>query len=155
METGEAKDGVKVAFANVQSIVNKMDEFRAMMAVMKPDVMAITETWTHDNIGNEVLNVDGYEIIARHDRNDTEKGRGGGIMIYTKTCINITEIECSTGFNQCASIKMKLGNEEVNLHVIYRSPNSKKTNDDDLSNWVKQMSGTNILIGDFNFPDVD
>ena len=43
----------------------------------------------------------------------------------------------------------------MKLHVVYRSPNSKKTNDDDLCSWVKLMKGSNVLIGDLNFPDID
>ena len=152
---GKEKNGVKVAFANVQSIVNKVDEMRAMMTTIDPDVMAVTETWTHDGIGNEIMNINGYEIISRQDRNDTERGRGGGILIYVKKHMNATVIENNTNFNQCASIKMKFGGEDVKLHVVYRSPNSQKTNDDDLCNWIKNITGVNILIGDFNFPDVD
>ena len=155
MAGGDAKSGVKVSFANVQSIVSKRDEFKAIMAITEPDIMAITETWTHDEIGNEILNVDGYEMISRHDRNDTERGRGGGIIIYAKNKMNVTAVESSTDFNQCASIRMRLGCEDVNVHVVYRSPNSQKANDDSLCRWVKEMRGTNILIGDFNFPDID
>ena len=79
-----------MAFANVQSVVNKVDELRAMMALLKPDVMAVTESWTHDGIGNEILNINGYEIVARHDRNDTERGRGGGKIVYAKNQMNMT-----------------------------------------------------------------
>ena len=59
VEGGETKDGIVVAFANIQSIGNKIDELRATMAMIKPEIMAITETWAHDGIGNEVLNVEG------------------------------------------------------------------------------------------------
>ena len=57
MERGAAKTGIKVAFANVQSIGNKVDELRAMMAMIKPEIMALTETWAHSGIGNEVLSM--------------------------------------------------------------------------------------------------
>ena len=50
---------------------------------------------------------------------------------------------------------MKFRCETIKLHVIYRSPNSKKENDDDLCSWIKEMKGPNVLIGDLNFPDVD
>ena len=69
--------------------------------------------------------------------------------------MDMTVMECSTDFNQCVSMKMKFGNEEAKLHVVYRSPNSQKANDDDLNKWIKEMTGANVLIGDFNFPDVD
>ena len=93
MERGATKPGIKIAFANVQSIGNKMDEMRAIVAMIKPEILAITETWTHEGIGNEVLNIDGYEITARHDRNDTDRGRGGGIIIYARNNVNVAVIE--------------------------------------------------------------
>ena len=52
-------------------------------------------------------------------------------------------------------MKLKFRCEEVSLHVVYRSPNSIKENDDALCKWFKEMAGINILIGDFNLPDVD
>ena len=142
-------------FGNVQSIVNKMDEVRATMALESPDIMALTETWTHEGIGREFLNVEGFELLARSDRNDTEKGRGAGIVIYVKKTINAREIEEKTDFNQSASIEIKNGSENVILHVVYRSPNSSKKNDEDLCQWVGKMRGPNVIIGDFNLPDID
>ena len=69
------KAGVKVIFSNVQSINNKIDEVRAVVAIKKPDIFAMTETWTNDNIGNSHLELDGFEIIAREDRRDTGRKR--------------------------------------------------------------------------------
>ena len=113
-------------FGNVQSIVNKMDEMRAIIALEKPDIVAMTETWTHEGIGNEFLNMEEYEMVARSDRNDTERGRGGGIVIFVNKAVNAQQIEEKTDFNQSASIEVKNGSENVRLHVIYRSPNSSK-----------------------------
>ena len=73
---------LNVLFGNAQSVVNKMDKVKAVMAIMKPDIFALTETWTHEGIGDEILAVEGYELTAREDRNDTEKGRGGGIVVF-------------------------------------------------------------------------
>ena len=128
-------DELMVVFGNVQSVINKMDELKAMVAVMKPDILALTETWTHEGIGREIVEVEGYEVAAREDRNDTEKGRGGGIIIYVNKMHNVRRIEENRSFNQSASIEMKNGCEDVKIHVIYRSPNSTKANDDDLCNW--------------------
>ena len=37
---------------------------------------------------------------------------------------------------------------------MYRSPNSTRENDDKLCKWVQELVGTNVIIGDFNFPDI-
>ena len=75
----ERRRRVKVMCTNAQRINNKINELRAIVPVIEPDIIAITESWTNDSIGNEVLEVDGFEIVAREDRRDTEGGRGGGI----------------------------------------------------------------------------
>ena len=50
MEGGERRADINVSFANVQSIVNKMDEVRAFVSLSNCDIMAITETWANDEI---------------------------------------------------------------------------------------------------------
>ena len=52
-------------------------------------------------------------------------------------------------------MEIKNGSEDVKIHVVYRSPNSRRENDEELCNWVKGMSGSNVFVGDFNFPDID
>ena len=76
---GSGEGGITVMFTNAQSIVNKVDELRALVAMTKPDVIALTETWTNDSIGNDYLTISDYEIVVRKDREDTDRGRGGGI----------------------------------------------------------------------------
>ena len=60
MEGRQTKTGVKVVFTNAQSINNKIDEMRALVAINKPDILAITETWTNDSIGDSILEIDGF-----------------------------------------------------------------------------------------------
>ena len=155
MERRPGLNEIKVMFANVQSIVNKLDEIRALMQIQSPDIFAVTESWTNDDIGNDVLRIQGYEIIDRLDRNDTDRGRGGGIIVYAKNNVDIMAEDGKTSFNQCSTVKINSKGEDVRLHVIYRSPNSAKTNDEDLCKWMREMRGQNVLIGDFNFPDID
>ena len=155
MERGRRKESLKVALMNAQSIVNKINELRAMVVIMKPDVIAVTETWANDAIGDALLTIDEYEMVARHDRNDTEGGRGGGILVYAEKSICAWQIDNDTSFNQLVSVKIKNGCEDFILSVIYRSPNSSRVNDEALCNWMNRLSGTNLLIGDFNYPDID
>ena len=136
---------MKVIFSNVQSIVKKIDEVRAWVAITKPDIFVATETWANSDLGDALFGMDGYDLIAREDRNDTERGRGGGIMVYAEKSLQIWKVEIDTDFNQYASVCIKCGREEINLHVIYRSPNSKKENDDELCGWIRKMPGKNSL----------
>ena len=68
-------------YTNAQSIVNKMGELRAVASLKKPDVIALTETWTNCDITDDFLSLEGYELMERKDRADTSRGRGGGILV--------------------------------------------------------------------------
>ena len=155
MERRPGLSEIKIMFANVQSIMNKLDEVRVVVRIQDPDTFAVTEAWTNEDVGNDVLQIKGYEIIERLDRNDTERGRGGGIIVYAKSIIDIMAEERKTNFNQYSTVKLNSRGEEVRIHVIYRSPNLVRTNDDDLCKYIREMRGQNVLIGDFNFPDID
>ena len=126
MAGGERGGEIKVSFANVQSLINKVDEVKAYLSMSNCDIFVATETWANDDIGNELLFIDGYEIVARKDREDTDRGRGGGLIVYAKKEVDIWNSEVKTNFHQCLTVKVKKGCEEVNIHVVYRSPNSKK-----------------------------
>ena len=71
---------ISIMYTNAQSLVNKIDELRVIVNINSPDVIVISEAWTNDAISDEFLNVGGYDINERRDRNDTDKGRGVGIM---------------------------------------------------------------------------
>ena len=118
MARGERGREIKVSFANVQSLVNKVDELKAHLILSNCDIFAATETWANDDIGNDLLFIDGYEIVSRLDRRDTNKGRGGGIIVYAKKEIDIWNTEVKTQFHQCVTVKVKKGSEDVNINAI-------------------------------------
>ena len=152
---GKERTKLNIMFMNAQSVGNKMDELRALVAINKPDVIAITETWTNETIADAFLQINGYEMAARDDRNDTAGGRGGEILVYTAAEMCVWKGESPENFNQGVTINLRHRCEDVKIHVIYRSPNSKRENDEALNEWVNDMRGTNIIIGDLNYPDID
>ena len=124
------------------------------MAAGRPDVVAVTEAWTNESIGNDVLRLDGYDLIVRRDRNDTVGGRGGGILVYVRG-VYAWEEEDVPDFNQCASVKMKTRGQNIRLSVVYRSPNSNGENDQKLCRWICELRGDNLIVGDFNYPGIN
>ena len=69
--------------------MNKIDELRSVAYNLKPDLILISESWTHKDISKAYLTIDGYELSGREDRIDTTDGRGGGILIYSKLGLKI------------------------------------------------------------------
>ena len=155
--TGSVKangNSLSLLYTNAQSLVNKVNELRIITAINNPDIIIITETWTNDSISNDFLGINGYELIERKDRNDTLMGRGGGICVYVRKCMYAWKEECQTLFNQCGMIGMKRDNRDLHILAVYRSPNSTKTNDDNLCAFIEKMTGSFLIVGDFNFPDI-
>ena len=47
-----------------------MDELKAITETCKPDIVAITETWTSEKTHARLIEMDGFEIVSRNDRED-------------------------------------------------------------------------------------
>ena len=65
-----------MALFNAQSIRNKMDLFRAMVATEKLDVIGITESWIHEETRDYIgeFEIPGYKLFKK-DRVIKEAGR--------------------------------------------------------------------------------
>ena len=141
-------------YSNVQSINNKVNELRAYVADTKPDVVALTETWTNALIDDECLKITDYEMVERRDRVDTAGGRGGGIIVYVRKELHAWKEEPRCAFNQYATVKLKMEKRDLSIHVVYRSPNSSNLNDEMLVEWMSGLQGKFFIVGDFNFPGI-
>jgi hypothetical protein len=66
--------------------VNKIDELTSNVSDMDPDLIFLTESWCNNQITDAFLSLPGYELIQelRKDRFDTDRGRGGGLLVYAK-----------------------------------------------------------------------
>ena len=154
---------ISVLYSNVHSVVNKIDELRCNVSDNKPDVISICETWTNNDISNAFLSIDGYNIICRHDRKDTNNGIGGGLLVYVKSDLKAREITDKNieDFNQCCLINVKSENDKsVNLALMYRPHNLYDNSDIDLNNdklcsVLKSIPKPFIIVGDFNYSDID
>ena len=153
----DGKSRLSMLYSNVQSLKNKMNELRAVVSLERPDIIALTETWTNEGVDNAFLQIEGYEIVERRDRVDTAGGRGGGIVVYVRG-IHAWRENTEGDFNQCVTVRMKKRSDACALHVVYRSPNSSSENDMRLCQWmegVTRRKGEEIFVGDFNFPGID
>ena len=143
-------------YTNARSIVNKIQELKLLAADCSPDVIAVSESWTHCAISNQYLSIPNYSIVARHDRNDTQNGRGGGLLIYVNEKLQSTETSCQSDFNQYCSVQIiSTEGSPIHIYLIYRSPNSNAANNDKLIEVLNGASNNAIVIGDFNYPNAN
>ena len=147
---------IKFVFMNAQSIVNKIDLLQTQVCELKPDIIGVTESWTHDEITEEMLKINGYEIIGRRDRKDTLNGRGGGILLYS----HLTNLYENTSYKSEHVVHVTVTSQDKNfkdlhIHVFYRSPNSTTEVTEDVLKYIENIPSNSILVGDFNYPEID
>ena len=145
--------GLKIIYTNARSLVNKIQELKLLSQNSKPDIIAVTKSWTHQAIPNSYLNIPNYYIANRQDRKDTQNGRGGGILIYVNEDIKTVETTCQSAFNQFASIQIPISPiNSLSFVVVYRSPNSTIDNNQFMISLLQTVKNPAIVVGDFNFP---
>ena len=111
--------------------MNKIDELRFVAEDIKPEFICLCETWTNDDILDAFLNLNGYTIACRKDRTDTMKGIGGGLIIYAKAGIIVSELrtEQINSYNQCCVISLNNDHEIMHIVLVYRPHNLYNEND--------------------------
>ena len=149
------EQGIKIMYTNARSIVNKIDELKSYVHTTDPDIVCITEAWTNSSISNHYLSIPGFQIVSRLDRNDTQNGRGGGIIIYVKEYLKANETSITCEFNQYAGIQIITNSCALNVFVVYRSPNSTHENNEKLLSLLQEIKNPAIILGDFNYPGIN
>ena len=146
---------LKILSTNARSINSKLQELKATAVDLKPDIIAITETWTNTDICNSFLNIPGYKIVIRKDRGDTTNGRGGGILIYARSTLICQEVSTPPDIIQTAATQVQLSDSSLNVYVVYRSPNSSTENNNKLNELLRTIPPNSIIVGDFNYPSIN
>lgn len=146
-------------FTNSQSLKLKFFELSALVDIYKPDIVGIKETWFNSSIPESEYNLVGFHKPVRQDRKDTSDGRGGGVLLYISNDLEFEQIfppdaELFTN-SVWAEIKQKNG-RNVNIGLVYRSPNSCQDNDAMLCSTLRNLSHKDLIVfGDFNYPGVN
>ena len=148
--------------ANVRSIMSekKREELTLLLAERQFDVMGITESWTHEGIGDAEIAFSGYRLF-RKDRKREHKCRGGGVLLYVKEEFIVEELtsELEEG-NESIWVRINGGNrtnEPVVIGVCYKSPTALKEEVESLYSSIKRFTNKShcLIMGDFNFSDID
>ena len=101
------------------------------------------------------MNIDGYELSARKDRTDTSDGRGGGLLVYHKAELIVTEIKQHTTFNQLLTVSVQTVSKQLAINLVYRSPNSSNDNNVKLDDFIKNIKNSSVTVGDMNYRGID
>jgi len=132
--------------------MNKVDLLQATAYNTKPDIIGITESWTHSAISDSELYLEGYQLF-RCDRKSSSKG--GGVLLYVNSELNPVEFFTKTPYGEHVWCQI----DNLLIGVCYRSCNTDivgRENEVELRKVITEVSNTDfVLMGDFNYPDID
>lgn len=139
---------LSLAHLNVQSLLSKFGNFKAMVQKSKYDIVALGETWLTSSIDSSKLNISNY-VLVRKDRGS----RAGGVAFYTNSKIRFEVIDSSDIIEQLW-ISCILEGVSIATGVIYRQPSYS------YSIFINELESTLIeiipyydkiiLVGDIN-----
>ena len=96
-----------------------------LAASLKPDVIALCESWLSDNISDSEIHLSGY-VSYRCDRCDGRKG--GRVCVYVSNTLRCEEVPYSTSKpNSIECVSLIMRDIKILLIVIYISPNLKSS----------------------------
>ena len=71
---------LKCMTLNAQSLRYKMEECRKNAKDYKTSIVSVTETWGQEDLGDEIFNIEGFNMY----RDDRKGRRGSGTLLYIK-----------------------------------------------------------------------
>ena len=142
----------------MDSITNKINEIRLITDIneIKKDVLIFTETnakYIRNEYVESEFSITNYNL---HTANFMKKGYRG-IFCYTNCKIKCQKILLGIDYDEYLCVKL-IGPEDLFILIVYRSPNSSNVNNDNLFNLLEEFvsnKGIKIIVGDFNFPNID
>lgn len=152
-------DYLNICHLNVQSLcarkLSKFNELKEIIVNSKLDIVCISETWLNKSISDEVIAIDGYNII----RNDRTHSQGGGICVYFKNdlrCKAVSRSEFSMEVDninrvEYLFVEVCYSSEKFLLGIIYNPPRNDCSSViyDQLLDLYLNYSRT-LIVGDFN-----
>ena len=135
---------------NIASLLKHIDELRVLMSDQTLDVLAVNETRLDDTVSNQMIHIDGYDIVRR-DRNR----RGGGVCLYIRGTFNYTRR------HDVVDVDIEAVCVEINRHnskpfaiiSAYRPPNAEDEFFSLLELIIQKLDGEGkeiLIMGDLN-----
>ena len=128
-----------------------MDLFRSLMAVEKPDIVGITETWistnTRDFLGE--FEIPGYKLFKK----DRTGKKGGGVLLFIREYLDPIDCSLNTDHEMLGVYLNKL-DKRLHIFILYRPPHQSSDKDENLYTSLKSIIRNKLCIitGDFNCP---
>lgn len=170
MQTGDGKTsfevnelcslkGLQFVHINVRSLYHKVDSLKVDIFSKHVGVVGITETWLHNQIPDELIQVNDFHLI----RNNRTRCRGGGTCLYVNDKLDFEVIDCFAS-NMDIEIQAVQINGDKSEHnhkpivviLAYRPPSgNNRYACDAIKDYLQSIDNLDkkevILMGDLNW----
>lgn len=85
--------GIKLVHVNVRSLLQHFDDIVVNLLDGTFDIVALTESWLHQNCSDNLIKVPGYKHYRLDRRVLNDNGtckRGGGVIVYVRDTFSVT-----------------------------------------------------------------
>ena len=144
--------------SNVMSLSPKIDEVREVIRCGNYEFVSLVETWLQSHIHDNIINIQGYNLIRR----DRVEGTHGGVCVYIKDSIAFTVLD--ELYNSSFEIlwisirpnRLPRGIANLIISTVYHPPSADNSDMlDYLSNCLSRVESRFpncglIILGDFN-----
>jgi hypothetical protein len=152
MNFGFSGTGLTIANLNIQHLLPKLDELKCHLSqTSSPKILGLCETFLHDNIKNNELQIKNYKF----ERKDRKVKKGGGIITYINEGI-VYKRRYDLEINDIESIWIQIfckNRKSFLINFVYRPPNSNQAWIDLYEAQLEIADCSNhvyYLLGDFN-----
>ena len=150
-------NGLKCFYTNIDSLSNKKAELERRIFDLKPDIIGLTETvpkTTLYGFSENEMSLPGYVMYTNMN--------GRGTALYVKETIPSMHFDINVCHHQFPAVWCRVplqGTDHLVIGVIYRSPDAKIEQsgsiNDMIDEIVKRRHSHLLIMGDFNYPEID
>ena len=155
---------MNIVFSNVRSLENKLQILSVELAESPHSVWCFTETCLSPRFDDKCLPISTHTVLRADRSGGVSFHKEGGILILIPKCYESFEVgenHCSDAFESIAvALKCSSVARPLYLLCVYRPPSalSNRLFVEEFSSYYSSLkldSKKVILVGDFNFPQID
>ena len=131
-----------ILLSNARSIFPKFDELSILVSTLRPDIIAITESWLHKDIPNNLLALNNY-VFCRVDR---QERIGGGVCLWVHERFPSLPVPCVTVPTTVELLIIKIVSLRLLFSVIYIPPSLTSSEKKDVADFLIHTFDKQLLI---------
>ena len=152
----------KLRCCYTNALTNKIDELRSRIKLSSPDIICISEAFPNNCLFS-VLMVEFHIEDCDYFCSDFQH-HNRGVCIYVRSILSAQKLNRfnNSQFKECIFCSLSLlYSVNMNIGIVYRSPNNSESSDSNLCNLFKEVSDNAFskshlrITGDFNFPNIN